>query len=140
MATTRFTGRDLLVEFGADVISASGRNFEVTHEEEQVDATAGGDDYRVYVPTVKTIGATIEILMESGVTGDALIAALAVGSEAALMWYPQGKTAGLPEWGFDARVSKASQSIPYDGVAVLNVEFVNTGGVMLAEGEAFVGP
>lgn len=138
--TERMTGKNLVVEFGTLALTTNGRAFSVTMEQEQADATAGADTYRVFVPTVKTVSASIELLMARDEAGEALIAAVQPGTAGALMWYPDGKVVGKPVWGFTATVSKADQSLPFDDVAVLNVEFVNTGSAMLKTGEDYANP
>lgn len=138
MATTRFTGKNLYVKFGSTVLSTHGRNFDVPHEQEQVDGTAGADDYRVFLNTVKNISASMEILMSSGAAGSAVIAALSTGTEGTLEWAPEGTASGKPKWGFAARVANASQALPYDDVAMLSIEWTNYGSALVYNGATAV--
>jgi hypothetical protein len=138
MATTRFTGKNLYVKFVSTVLSTHGRNFEVTHEQEQADGTAGADDYRVFLNTVKNIGASMDIIMSSGSTGSAVIAALQPGAEGTLEFAPEGTVAGKPKWGFAARVSNSSMALPYDDVAMISVEWTNYGSALVYNGATAV--
>lgn len=138
MATTRFTGKNLYVKFGSQVLSAHGRAFEVTHEQEQADGTAGADDYRVFLNTVKNIGATMDIVMSSGATGSAVIASVQPGTEGTLEFAPEGTASGKPKWGFAARVANSSMSLPYDDAAMISVEWTNYGSALVYNGATAV--
>lgn len=138
MATTRYTGKNLYVKFGSTVLTTSGRNFDVTHEQEQADGTAGADDYRVFLNTVKNIGASMEIVMSTGATGSAVIAAVQPGQEGTLEFAPVGTAAGNPKWGFAARVSNSSMAYPYDDAAILSVEWTNYGSALVYNGATAV--
>lgn len=143
MPVTRFTGKDLVVEWQKTgspspvVLTADGRNFEFTHDLNTADGTAGADGYDVELPTTKKASASLELLMNSAATWED---ELKVGDSGTLKWYPQGKVAGKPIWGFDALVKSMSQAIPYKDMAKYNVSFANNGSSLLHEGEAFVGP
>jgi hypothetical protein len=142
MATTRYTGKNLVVEWKkgagpAVALTADGRSFEFTHDQETADGTAGADEYRVELKTVKMASASMELLMNSSA---AWVDDLQLGDEGELTWYPEGKTAGKPVWGMSALVKKMSQSLPYDDVAKFSLEWANTGSTLLHEGEAYVAP
>ena len=131
-ATDRISGKNLYVAWhsggGSTDLSGSQRSMSFEHEQEMTDATAGADTYRVMIPTVRTAGASLEILVESGASGSAIFAAIPVGGAVGtLIWGPEGTTADLPKWGMVARVAKASQEIPFDDVYVISVEFTNAG-------------
>lgn len=138
MATLRFTGKPLVVKFRGITLTEHGRNFEITHEQEQADGTAGADDYRVFLNTVKNIGASMDILQSSGTAGSAVIAALQPGQEGTLEWAPEGTATGKPKWGFVGRVSNSSMSHPYDDVAMLAVEWTNAGQSLVYDGSTAV--
>jgi hypothetical protein len=143
MATTRYTGKNLVVEWKktgsptAVVLTADGRAFEFTHEMNTADGTAGADEYEVSLPTIKRAEATMEMLMNSTAAWEA---ELKVGDTGALMWYPEGKVVGKPEWGMDALVTNKSPSLPYNDVSKYSLAFKNYGSTLLAEGEDYVSP
>ena len=131
----KLSGKNLYVSFGGVVLSGEQRSFDVTLSQESADATAGADDYRNFVSTVKTIEASMEIVMkEHSVGGSAIKAALAAGAEGTLLWGPEGTATGKPKYGFYARVSEASETIPFDDVWVKNITFEHAGTALLFGG------
>lgn len=131
----KLSGKALYVSFAGTVLSSEMRSFDVTLTQETADATAGADDYRNYVNTVKAIEASMEIVMKQHSTGGSAIkAVLAAGAEGTLLWGPEGTAAGLPKYGFYARVSEASEAIPFDDVWTKSVTFQNAGTALLFDG------
>lgn len=131
----KLSGKNLYVSFGGVVLSGEQRSFDVTLSQETADATAGADDYRNFVNTVKSIEASMELVMKQHSTGGSAIkVALAAGAEGTLLWGPEGTAAGLPKYGFVARISEASETIPFDDVWVKNITFQNAGTALLFDG------
>lgn len=120
----KISGKNLYVSFGGTNLSDTIRNFEDALEQESADATAGADDYRNFVATVKTISVTGEVVMKdwSG-GGSALRTLLAIGAEGTLLWGVEGTSTGKPKKGFYARVKSASEAIPFDDVVTLSIEW-----------------
>lgn len=131
-ANDRITGKNLAIFYvtsaGTVELSGSQRSLEIEEEQEFVDATAGADDYRVNAPTVKMISAEVEILVETLAAGSAVLDAVQPGTAiGTLFWGREGTAAGKPKDGFEASVSAAPLSLPYDDVVTISVSFVNRG-------------
>lgn len=135
-ATDRLTGKNLYVALirqngtvvGTTNLSGSQRSLSVEKEQEMVDATAGSDEYRVMIPTVKSIGASLSVVAESYSAGSAIFAAVEPGTAVGtLIWGPEGTATGKPKYGMVVRVQTSNQEIPFDDVYTVEVEFANAG-------------
>ena len=125
---TTISGKNLHVSFAGTSLGDSLRNFSVTEAQEQADATAGADDYRNFVDTVKSIEASCEIVMKTYATGgSALRALLDVGSQGSLIWSPEGTASGKPKRYFTATVTQSDESLPFDDVAILAITWTMAG-------------
>lgn len=137
----KLSGKALYVSFAGTVLSTEQRSFDVNLAQETADATAGADEYRNFVNTVKTIEASLEIVMKEHSTGGSAIkAALAAGAEGTLLWGPEGTAAGKPKYGFYARISEASETIPFDDVWTKSITFQNAGTALLFDGVTHLWP
>lgn len=132
----KISGKNLYVEFGGTDISGNQRSFSITESQEQADATAGADAYRNYVNTMKTIEASVEILVEdfASTGGSALLAALDVGTQGTLIWGPEGTATGKPKKGFYATITQFDQALPFDDVYSINVTFTMAGTALAFDG------
>lgn len=131
----RLTGKNLYVSYAGTALGGSQRTFEVTENQETADLTAGADDYRNFGNTVKTISATMEIVMDGHSSGgSALLAALTLGGTGTLQWGAEGSASGNPKKAFMARLVDASQSIPFDDAYVINLEWVMAGTALIYNG------
>lgn len=135
----KLSGKQLVVQWigsgGTTNLSGAQRSFSVDEAQETADSTAGADDYRNYVNTVKTISASMEMVyQEIAAGGSAILTALALGAEGTLLWGPEGSASGKPKKGFAARVTNASQSMPFDDMMVISVEFANNGTALVYDG------
>lgn len=135
----KLTGKNLYLKFGSTVLSGTQRSLEVNEEIETADATAGADDYRNYLTTVKTIGATVELVMRehadsTSPNGSAIFAALVLGTEGTLEWGVEGTATGKPRKGFVARVTRFDQNLAFDDVYTISVEFSNAGTALVYDG------
>lgn len=131
----KLSGKNLWVSFSGTTLSSEMRSFDVNLAQETADATAGADEYRNFVNTVKTIEASMELVMKEHSTGGSAIkAALAAGAEGTLLWGPEGTATGKPKYGFYARISEASETIPFDDVWTKSVTFQNAGTALLFNG------
>jgi hypothetical protein len=131
----KLSGKNLYVSFAGVALSGEQRSFDVTLSQETADSTAGADNYRNFVNTVKSIEASLEIVMKEHSTGGSAIkAALAAGAEGTLLWGPEGTATGKPKYGFYALISEASETIPFDDVWTKSVTFQNAGTALLFDG------
>lgn len=136
----RLTGKNIYVEFGGESFGDVRRTLEINEEQEMVDATAGADEYRVMLPTVKTIGATMELLYREKASATAVYGLVTPGQEGTLLWGPEGSATGAPKYGINARISSISRSMAYDDVQTVSIEFANTGGELAFDGSTAVWP
>jgi len=129
-APTRYTGKDLYVEFGGVDLTTGQRAFSVSREQETADTTAGADDARSFKATVKAYTATLEVLADSSTAGTALLAAIKEGTEGTLIWGALGTTAGLPKSSFPAIVNSVAVTLNFDDASVYSVEFQGQGAMV----------
>ena len=134
----RLSGKNLVVTFAGVTISGTQRTFEFEHEEEQIDASAGADTYRTFIPSMRVINPKMEAIMEDKASGSAVQNVLDIGQEGTLVWSPEGTASGKPRWGITARVSKAAQTMPFDDVHGISVEWVNTSQALVYDGSTAV--
>lgn len=123
----RLTGKNLYVEFDGIDLSGNQRTFSVNEEQQTVDATAGSDKYQVFIPTVATIGADIEIIVSNEAAGNNIKNKLKPGTIGNLVWGAEGNTTGKPKSGFEAMISSVPKTINYNDVYVVRASFVNQG-------------
>ena len=131
----KLTGKNLYVEYDGNSLTGTQRAFEVSESQETADTTAGADDYRNFANTVKTISATMEIVMvDHGGNGSALLAALVLGGTGTLQWGAEGSATGMPKKAFMARLIDASQPMPFDDTYVINLEWAMAGTALIFDG------
>lgn len=131
----KLTGKNLYVTFGTTVLSAAQKSFEVTETMEQADVTAGADDYRNFLATVKTIEATMEMVMrEHSDGGSAILASLYLGDQRDLVWGVEGTATGKPRDGFRAMLVERTKTMKFDDAYVLKLKWVNYGTAILYNG------
>ena len=124
----KFSGKDLVLEFGGTDISAKGRTIEIsedTGEPEKIDTTTRGDTERQHLisfpgPDNTTVTATI--LADDG--GSDPVAALTMNDVQTLLAYPEGKTPGedLAEVTSAYLISR-TYTVPYDGAVEWSLTF-----------------
>jgi hypothetical protein len=132
---TKYSGAALYLEFGGVNISATRRTLDVTHNMETADSTAGSDQYRNFVTTVKMLEAEAEILgLTFDTGGSAQVAALQPGTNGTLIWGPEGTAAGKPKWGAYMMLSEFSPSYPFDDVVMYKAKFVMAGTALAFNG------
>ena len=130
---TRYTGKDLYVEFGGTNITTDQRAFSVSREQETADITAGADGARSVKATVKAYSATLEMLADSSAAGTAMLGAVTEGTEGTLVWGALGTTSGLPKSALPAIVTSLSVSMNFDDAVVYSIEFQGQGTLTIDE-------
>lgn len=132
---TKYSGAALYLEFAGTNISSTRRTLDMTHNMEKADSTAGADQYRNFVSTVKMIEASAEILSLTHATGgSAQVAALQAGALGTLIWAPEGTATGKPKWGFYAMLEEISPAYPFDDVVVYKAKFSMAGTALAFNG------
>lgn len=131
----KLSGKNLYVSFNGTVLSAKQRSFEVMEKQETVDSSAGADEYRNTINTIKTIGAKMELIMENhSAGGSAILAALALGGEGTVLWGAEGSGSGLPKDAFMGRLIDNSKKLKFDDLYLLNLEWENAGTARIYNG------
>lgn len=132
---TKISGKNLFMSFAGTNLSSTQRSLDVDEQQESADSSAGADDYRNFVATIKTLGAKVEILIPSHSTGgSAILAALVNGTEGTFLWGAEGSGSGKPKDGFFARVKNFSKKIKFDDVYMGNLELEMAGTARLFNG------
>lgn len=135
----RKTGADYVIQFRGVDITPRYRSFDPGLREETADITAGGDQVRLYAPTLRTVAPRLSGIYDGGtVTGTAILGALKEGNEGTLLWGPEGTAAGKPKWGIVGRVTRFNVPADYDGETEVEVEWSNLQGTFLFDGRTAV--
>jgi hypothetical protein len=121
-----YAGKSLYVDFGATDVSGDFRSMDVSESINIIDTTAGADTDESHVTGVRS--ATIDLtILCNGTAGSAVRSALAVGTNAALRWGPNGTASGNPKYECTATVESMDYSYPYDGEVEFTVSLVKDG-------------
>lgn len=135
MTVTKLTGKNLYVEINSVSLSATYKSLQIDEKQETVDSTAGADNYRNFINTVKTIEATVEIIMQDFASGgSAILTELTLGGTAPLIWGPQGTAAAMPKKGFMARLVEAPQTLKFDDLYMIKAKYQMAGTDLLYNG------
>lgn len=128
-----FTGAALYAAFGGVVISGDFREWKDSGDYGLVDASAGADTHVTYLKTLGDGTASIKGLVQSG-AANAVLAALAEGSEGTLLWGPEGSTGGKQKYSVNAFVKKLEKTIPYKDVVEYAADFQFSSATGVASG------
>jgi hypothetical protein len=120
-----YTGKNLYITFDGNVLTGDQRTFTVTETMEVVDASAGADVARTYLTTLEDGSATLELLHQED--GTVLWGNVDKGTSGTLIWAPEGTATGKAKHTVTAIVISREQSMPYDDVVALTIEFQFTG-------------
>lgn len=133
--TTRFSGSALLIQWvhpgGTITLSGNQRTFTYSPTINNIDATAGNDEYTLRVNGVKDWGGNVSLLPP----GDEYIAienALVQGTFGTLIVGPQGTASGLRKYTLPAKSNGANVSFPYNDIVEMSNDFEACGTPTLA--------
>lgn len=124
----QFTGKDMVLEFGTDDVSASMRKVTLTENAdppEDIDITHKGDTERQLLDglpgaTKSTVAA--EMLDETGQAS--VLSGISLNTKDTVIFYPEGKTNGKAMMTLDnATFRNRVQTTAYDGAAELTATF-----------------
>lgn len=120
-----YTGKNLSVVFNSVTLDADYRKLTTNEEIGMVESTAGGDTNKTYLTTIKDGKATLELLNQSGTVD----AGVTVGTEADLVWGPEGTDTGKPRKTVNAILKSINNENAYADVSKLKLEFQFSGAV-----------
>jgi hypothetical protein len=104
-------------------LDADYRSLDWNQELNEIDATAGDDDWEYFLDSFKR--GTFAITILAGVTTTYLVP----GSFGSLIYGPEGSTAGLRQVTLPVKLMKANEKAGYADVITLDLEFRVTGDV-----------
>lgn len=120
----RYTGKDLYIRWeslaGTVALSGSQCSLATAESIDTADATAGADEHRQYLPTLRVESATLDLLDDLAL---AEWEALTPGTAGTLVWAPAGTAGGAIQYSSAALVTSRDRTISYDDVATATVEF-----------------
>lgn len=130
---TKVSGKGTYISFnGIEMWVAGGQGFSVEHKLNTAESTAGADVYENSVPTTRMIKADLDAVMIADADGGTdYRAAMALGTESALLYGWEGNGAGKPKGGFTGRVVDASVTVKHDDVIKIKVAWENAGDDLL---------
>ena len=123
----RYTGKDLVLTFGATTLDTEYRTFETEDKIGMKDSSAGGDTDRTFETTLKEGQATYSALHQTGTT---VYDAVAPGTAADLVWSPEGTDVGKPKFTVPALVENRKMKAVYDDMVKLDLTFKFNGPVV----------
>lgn len=126
-----YTGSALFVKFGATVLNADYRSFKEEHSQDSVEASAGSDTRRTYLPTLTDGKMSLDLLAQTG--GSVLWTALTPGTSGTLEWGPEGTATGKSRYYIVAFVSQRSREFAYDDITTISAEFTPNAGSTVTE-------
>lgn len=129
----RYTGKDLYATIGGTVISADFKSVAVKESVNSAEATGGSDAHEYSIPTYAASSIDVELFgLKKADAGYANIMTYTTrGSTSALVYGPEGNTAGLPK--FTAAGFVESREIEYPFDDAVNVKFTYKCNAAIAE-------
>lgn len=129
--SNRYTGRLLQVDFtpaGGSLHTITGdfTAFSMDRSSDTVDATAGAEQDRSYLSTIRSMDWSLSVY-----GGDeSTLQFIKEGTAGLLEVYPKGKTAGLPKHRFNAIITGHNVSVPFDGIVEIEISGVRNGAML----------
>ena len=119
-----YSGTALVVKWLGTAITGEQRTFRTSESADEIDATAGADVFKTYLPGPRDGEASITILDAAGTAGTATWSKLAPQQTGTLQWYPNGTAAGQPVLACATAVSLGrDREFPYDGVVSIDARW-----------------
>lgn len=129
----RYTGRNMFIEWtpdGGSPIRLDGdyRTVTLSEEIDSIDATAGADTFKKFIPGLQEVKVDLEML-DNDANASTFYAAIEPGDVGTLVLGPQGNGAGKIKLTIPAMVESREREYPYDDVVTLKITFRGTGPV-----------
>jgi hypothetical protein len=115
---------------GTLTMSGDTRTLTITPSQDTIDATAGQDTSKQFLPSFTSWDVSWEGVAQSGTAGTVYMAQLAPGTQGTLKIYPAGSVAGTaPLFTMPAFSKGGALSLPYADVATISTSWsVSSGG------------
>jgi hypothetical protein len=129
----RYTGRNMFIEWtpdGGSAIRLDGdyRTVTLSEEIDSIDATAGADTFKKFIPGLQEVTVDLEML-DNDAHASTFYAAIEPGDVGTLVLGPHGNETGKIKFTIPAMVESREREYPYDDVVTLKVTFKGTGPV-----------
>lgn len=138
---SRLTGKNLWVAWvdaqGTVVASGDQTSFDPDFKMDTVDMSAGSDNVRSYLPTLKDLTMKLERFILGGTAnvGTATLNyRMREGAVGTILWAPEGTATGFSKWGIVALVSDFAMKFPFDDKAMVTIELKPQGADLLFDG------
>lgn len=128
-SSQHFTGKDVFISWvhsgGTVTLSGDQRSVTVTTATDLADSTAGDDEWRKQIATIKSISASVSILLPVG--GTALEDAILAGKDGTLTVGPEGTASGKRRYVIPAISAGPVTNMPYSDVVEMSCDFSGNG-------------
>ena len=121
------TGKNLYLAFNGTVLDTDYRSFGPSEEIGTVEQSAGSDENRTYLTTLKDGSADATIVLQAD--DSATWGAVALGTEGSLEWGEEGSVAGKPRHYVNAIVTGREKSMEYADLIVADISWQMSGAV-----------
>ena len=123
--TSRYTGKDLYVEFAGAILTGDQRTFSISKSADTAEKTAGSEEAKSYIATLDDATASMELLDAGGT----LLShwGIDVGTEGTLSWAPKGSASGNPLRRAVAIVTGVDEEWPYDDMVTISLNWQLSG-------------
>ena len=136
MPTNHYTGKNMSISFGGQIVSGEWMAFEFERELNIIDVTAASESDFVGVGGVQT-GRWKLTIFDKAQGGATVAQILALGEADELIFGPQGNTTGQPKFGFNAIVTQVNQRFAYDETVILEFAGIKSGAMTYDFGDVF---
>lgn len=123
-----YRGKLVEVDFNSVDVSGDGRSVSLEEKADVLDDTVYGADRRTKIASLEDGSGSLEALDVSG-AWDTGFQALAVGTSATMVIYPEGNTSTKRSITFTAVITSRKTDFPYDDLAKVSVSFEISGDV-----------
>lgn len=130
MASTQtFSGSAVFAQWihagGTVTLTGNQRSVSLTPTGDMIDTSAGSDEWRTRLPSIKDWSASISLLMPVG--GTALEDAIAAGTQGTLIVGPEGTASGKRKYSGAAISGGGNVNMPYADVVEMSCDFQGNG-------------
>lgn len=129
MASTKYTGKDMVIKYGTLSVAGQGRNLQIQEAADELDVTAYGSTDKEFIVGLVDRQGSIDIL-DANTPSDPIRLAFKSGTSNSMTWFPIGTASGNPKFSCGTVLCKGlTLSYPYDGAVLLNVSLRFSGAV-----------